>query len=164
MIFLCVGTQYPFDRLVRVLDDWASGNDSQDVFGQIGRAQYVPRSFPSVDWLDPQAMEDYVSAADVVVSHAGVGIILLCVEQGTPILAVPRLARLGEHVNDHQVGTARELQRAGIIESADRSADITQKLDRLLASNAPRTVRTQTSEITAYIKNYLCALDQSRTR
>jgi hypothetical protein len=44
MIFATVGTQLPFDRLVRGLDQWASRNPQEEIFAQIGQANYIPEN------------------------------------------------------------------------------------------------------------------------
>ncbi len=58
MIFLTVGTQLPFDRLVAAVDAWAARQPGQEVFGQIsdpGPAGYRPKHFAWVADLDPAA-------------------------------------------------------------------------------------------------------------
>ena len=48
MIFLAVGTQFPFDRLVKALDDCLdTGIIDEEIFGQIGETSYKPRNFRS---------------------------------------------------------------------------------------------------------------------
>lgn len=56
--------------------------------------------FPSAEF---QALFD---AADLMVTHAGMGNIIACLEAGKPLLMLPRRASLGEHRNDHQSDTA----------------------------------------------------------
>ena len=56
MIFLTVGTQLPFDRLVAAVDDWCAARGESDVFGQIcdpGPDGYRPKHFEWVADLDP---------------------------------------------------------------------------------------------------------------
>jgi hypothetical protein len=36
VIFVTIGSMFPFDRMIRVMDEWASKNANQDVFAQIG--------------------------------------------------------------------------------------------------------------------------------
>jgi UDP-N-acetylglucosamine transferase subunit ALG13 len=52
---------------------------------------------------------EYLRKAEVVVSHAGIGTIILCKEEGVPLLILPRRKRYGEHMNDHQLEIARVL-------------------------------------------------------
>lgn len=59
--------------------------------------------------------------ADVVVAHAGTGIALTALMQGRRPLLVPREARYGEHVDDHQAQIARLLSETDL--AVCRSAD-----------------------------------------
>src|SRR3954451_17488485 len=52
--------------------------------------------------------------ADVVIAHAGVGSALAALELGKAPVLVPRREHLGEHVDDHQIQVARELDRRGL--------------------------------------------------
>ena len=42
MIFVTIGSMFPFDRMIRVMDDWAARNASQETFAQIGTGSYEP--------------------------------------------------------------------------------------------------------------------------
>ena len=55
-----------------------------------------------------------VSAADVVIAHAGTGTALTAMEAGRCPLLVPRLGRHDEHVDDHQEQIAAELSARGL--------------------------------------------------
>ena len=114
MILLTLGTQLPFDRLVKALDEIAPTLD-QPIFGQIGRSAYRPKFFEWTEAMDPRAFDDKFRSADVVVSHAGIGTILTAQKHSKPIILFPREARYGEHRNDHQLATCSQLAgRAGI--------------------------------------------------
>ncbi len=119
-IFVTVGTQLPFDRLVRIVDDWAGRTPGADVFGQIGPTSYRPRHMRWAQFIDADACRRHVRDATAVVAHAGMGTIITALELGTPVIVVPRLASLGEHRNDHQIATARHLvDRHGVAVAAD---------------------------------------------
>ena len=49
---------------------------------------------------------DEIDRADLVVSHAGVGTFMRCLEAGKVPVLVPRRASRGEHVDDHQLQIA----------------------------------------------------------
>ena len=105
MIFLSVGSQLPFDRLVGYLDSWQSrGDQGYPCFGQIANGRSP--SFPTVASLDLTDFRARVEACDVFVSHAGMGNIITALELGKPLVLVPRQASNGEHRNDHQIDTA----------------------------------------------------------
>ncbi len=54
------------------------------------------------------------AAADVVIIHAGVGLALLALSAGRCPVVVPRRAERHEHVDDHQLEIAAELDRRGL--------------------------------------------------
>lgn len=115
MILVTVGTQLGFDRLVRAVD-LIAGNLPHPVFIQTGRGTYVPQHCQSKNSLSPQEFDNLAQGACLIVSHAGIGSVLTAQRLAKPVVIVPRRAALGEHRNDHQLATARELQgRPGII-------------------------------------------------
>lgn len=115
MIFVTVGTQLPFDRLVSAVDRWAATQAGLDVFAQVGPARERPRHLPHADFLTPARANTLMREATLIVAHAGMGTVLTALELRKPIVIMPRLASLGEHRNEHQMATARWLQgRSGV--------------------------------------------------
>lgn len=109
-IFLSVGTQLPFDRLVCAVDRIYSDADHFEVFGQIGRNyKYVP-SFRYKDMMAPEDFYKELTLCDVFITHCGMGNIISALDMSKNIIVVPRDHRLGEHRNSHQFDTARWLE------------------------------------------------------
>lgn len=132
-----MGTQEPFDRLVRAMDDWhGQSGRFHAVFGQIGEPHdggYEPRNF---EWVSRLSAVDYAKRfveADVIVSHAGMGSIITALHHGKPIVIMPRWARLREHRNDHQLATVRMLGGRPGIHVAEDETQLGAVLDRVLA-------------------------------
>jgi UDP-N-acetylglucosamine transferase subunit ALG13 len=109
MIFVTVGTQLPFYRLIRAVDLWAAENPGIEVFAQIGPSDFRPGHIESVDFVKPDLADRYFRKADLIVSHAGMGSIITALKYHKPLLMLPRNAALGEHRNDHQMATAKWL-------------------------------------------------------
>lgn len=148
MIFLTVGTQLPFDRMVRALDQIAPDLD-WPVFGQIGKSDYRPRHFNWAETLDPHAFEDKFRAASIIASHAGIGTVLTAQRLGKPIVLFPRQARYGEHRNDHQLATSARLEgRAGIAIARTR-----EDLVRALRTTDARTPTAASERRNAFVAN-----------
>jgi UDP-N-acetylglucosamine transferase subunit ALG13 len=123
LIFVTVGTELPFDRLVRAMDAWAAGHPDAEVLAQIGAGRYQPAHLRWVRRLDWAEYAAAIAAAELIVAHAGVGSVVAAAEHGKPIVLLPRQARLGEQRNDHQRDTARWLRdRAGVHVAEDESA------------------------------------------
>ncbi len=156
MIFVTVGGQMPFDRLVRAVDDWAAAHPGREIFGQIADGAYRPRNFRAVGRLASRDFRERIAAARIVVSHAGMGTILTALEAGKPLLVLPRLGRLDETRNDHQVATARWFAEAGLLTAATDEHDLAEQLDRMQERPAtPRIGRAASSELLDRIQGFL---------
>lgn len=139
MIFLTVGTQEPFDRLVRAVDAWAATHDVP-VFGQLGRLtadSYRPANFPFESFISADEFQERLEASRLMVGHAGMGSIISALSHGKPLLMMARRAALGEHRNEHQLATAARFSgRSGIHVAADADA-VGPLIDRLLDADNP---------------------------
>jgi UDP-N-acetylglucosamine transferase subunit ALG13 len=132
MIFLTVGTQFPFDRLVRAVDQAiASGGVDEEVFAQIADSAYRPCNFEAVSYLEKDAFDKRMCEASCVISHAGMGAITTALDNRKPLLVMPRLKRYCEVVNDHQVAIARQFERLGHLLVAYREDDVSEKIKAL---------------------------------
>lgn len=140
MIFVTVGTQLPFDRLVRGVDAWAAKNPHVDVrtqIGTIGTDGYQPGHMKSTPSIPPLEYDALCREADLIVAHAGTGSFIKALEVGTPILAMPRRGDLGEHRNDHQLATAAHFDGRGGIHIVHEADDIGTAIDQLLGNGGP---------------------------
>lgn len=110
MIFVTVGTQLPFDRLIDAMNEIA-GNLSEPVIAQSG-CVYSENRFPNLDIRPMLAPVDFgrlFASARVIVGHTGIGTLLSAAQHGKPFVTVPRRSDLGEHRNDHQIATANRI-------------------------------------------------------
>jgi UDP-N-acetylglucosamine transferase subunit ALG13 len=129
VIFVTVGTQLAFDRLISAVDVWAGLHPDERVFAQIGPSALVPESMEHAAFLPPTRADMLMREADIIVAHAGMGSVLTALALPKPIVIVPRRASLGEHRNDHQLATARWLEgRPGVFVAWDES-DVAGLLD-----------------------------------
>lgn len=107
MIFITVGTQLPFDRLLEYFDEWRGQvNYSGKVVAQVGEGSQFSSS--SIEIFKTLSSEDYYQRfceADGIVSHAGMGSILSCLDHKKRGVFLPRQHALNEHRNDHQRDT-----------------------------------------------------------
>jgi len=131
LIFVTVGANTPFDRLVACVDAWAGSAPGREVFAQIGDSELRPAHCEWTHKLSPAGFREKLAAADVVVAHAGMGTILSALEVGVPVLVMPRRAALHEMRNDHQLATARRLGERGLVHVAMDEHELRQRLDAL---------------------------------
>lgn len=114
-IFITLGSQkFQFNRLLIAVDKLCEKNIicGDDVFAQTGYSDYVPRNFSYNNFLDREEFSVEMGKADIVITHGGTGAIIGAVKKGKKVIAVPRRAKYGEHVDDHQlqlVGQFKEL-------------------------------------------------------
>lgn len=163
MIFLTIGTQEPFDRLVRAVDQWAATHDTP-IFGQLGRLtadSYRPTNFPFESFISADEFQKRLEASRLMVGHAGMGSIISALSIGRPLLMMARRAALGEHRNDHQLATAARFgSRPGIHVAQDADA-VGLLIDRLLAADvsAPEghLAPYASSELLSTVKDFIHA-------
>ncbi len=103
MIFVTVGLHNQgFDRLIKKMDEIA-GTIDEDVIMQIGHTNYTPKNATYFRFKDDfSEIVNLNKNARLVVCHGGAGSIIAALEQKTPVIAVPRLKKFREHLNDHQ--------------------------------------------------------------
>ena len=156
MIFVTVGHQMPFDRLIRAVDEWAMANSRDDVFAQVGTTDYEPEYIEWKNMLTPDEFEERMSQADFVIAHAGTGTILAALEHGTPIVVMPRRAALLETRNDHQVATAQRFKEMGQVLVALDEHEMPAILDHSESMEAGAMIDSSASpELIAALKGFV---------
>ncbi len=128
-IFVTVGTDMPFNRLIETLDQWAPNNPEVKIVAQIGEAGTPPRNFKWTRHLDPDEYKKIFNESDLILSHAGMGTILTSLIEKKRLLIMPRIAAKGEHRNEHQLATAMHLQKLGTVNVAQDENELIRFLD-----------------------------------
>lgn len=116
-IFVTLGSQkFQFNRLLRALDERiADGTITDPVFAQTGYSDYQPQHFPYRQFLDREEYAAEMGRADIVITHGGTGAIIGAVKKEKKVIAVPRLAKYGEHVDDHQLQLVEQFRELNLI-------------------------------------------------
>jgi len=127
MIFVTIGTQLPFDRLIRIIDKLAP-QLNEEIVAQVYQCGFTPQHIKTVDFLAPDEFNALFDRAGLIVSHAGMGTILSALQKDKPIIVFPRIAALGEHRNEHQLATARKFKEMGTVNVAMDEAELTDML------------------------------------
>lgn len=146
MIFVTVGTDLPFDRMMRVVDRWARETGRGDVFAQIGEGAWEPEFIPYSHFMEPSDFKRRFKEASLIISHAGMGTILSALLQSKPILVMPKLASLGEHRNEHQTATARKMRALAGVHAAFDENELRRLLDSLEELTPPKPIGDSASE------------------
>lgn len=109
MIFVTIGTQEPFDRLIKSIIEIAKLTDEKFVV----QAPVFKSDAENIQFIDFLSPKDYLSTfkkAKLIVSHAGMGTILTALTNNKPLIILPRLIHYGEHRNEHQLATAKKIK------------------------------------------------------
>lgn len=121
MIFVTVGSRnYPFDRLFKKLDElYEQGEVTEPMFAQIGTSTYQPKHYEYKDFISQKEFIEAIDKADIVVSHGASGSIMKALNAGKKVIAVTRLEKYGEHINDHQIQNNVAFSTNGYVLMAD---------------------------------------------
>lgn len=119
MILVTVGSQkFQFNRLLQEIDRLIEkGIITEEVFAQIGVSDYKPQFYKYVDFMAQEEFEKKMYEASIIITHAGTGVIVNAVKKEKKVIALPRLAKYGEHVDDHQIQLIKEFEQLNFIES-----------------------------------------------
>lgn len=115
--------QFPFargleaakDALDGVATSWQTGNTPADGLGLEGEVRA---------WWPGSELATKAREADVVLTHAGVGSILMVLRTGRCPVVIPRLHSLGEHIDDHQLQLSNTLAERDLVVVAEPGADV----------------------------------------
>ncbi len=161
MILLTVGTQFPFDRLVKHVDEFVGQNGLvEEIFAQIGKSSYKPRNFHAVPFLEQHVFIKHVKEASGIISHAGIGSITMALSHHKPLLAMPRLKQHGEVVNNHQVAIARKFEELGLILVAYKEHELPKKLEEL-KSFVPQQKQSEANLVADRVARFLGSLSKT---
>lgn len=105
MIFVTVGSRnYPFDRLFRKIDGlYEEGILTEPMFAQTGTSTYQPKHYEYKNFISQEEFLEKIKEADIIVSHGASGSIMKALNAGKKVIAVTRLEKYSEHINDHQI-------------------------------------------------------------
>jgi UDP-N-acetylglucosamine transferase subunit ALG13 len=158
MIFVTVGSMFPFERMIRIMDNWNSQHPDQEVFAQIGGGKYEPIHMRWQRIIAPHEYKKVVQSCRLIVAHAGTGSVFTAAEFRKPIVLIPRRAAQKEHTTDHQFDTAKWLEsKPGIFiawsqedlaPAIERARQVAGKLQSLIPPSAPQPFLAQ-------IRNFL---------
>ena len=148
MIFVTVGThEQQFNRLIREVDELkGSGIICEDVIIQTGYSTYKPQFCEFEKLYSYDHMCEYVSSADITITHGGPSSFIMPLQFGKIPIVVPRQKKFDEHVNNHQIDFSIAVnERFGNIivlqnikdlkDTLLRYEDITEEMSKITWSN-----------------------------
>ena len=156
MIFVTVGTSsWDFTRLIKEMDRIA-GNLDEVVIMQISEIKYEPTNTKYFRFTSNEEIEELYKKARIVVSHAGIGCIVTALGHDKIPIVVPRQKRFGEHIDDHQIGTAKELEKEGKIKVVYNIENLENTLKEM---NLNHEKINKDKRLTLALKKYITTLE-----
>lgn len=137
MILVTLGTQdkefkrilIEVERLIEV------GKINEKVIAQTGNTKFetkLPNSkMELIKFTTPKQLNELIQDSSFIITHGGVGTIIEGIDLGKKIIAVPRLKKYKEHVNDHQLQIIQNFDNKGYIIGTRCVEDIENSLDRV---------------------------------
>ena len=133
MIFVTLGSQkFQFNRLLTELDKLVEEKKiCNDIFAQIGYSDYKPKNYEFKEFLDREQFAEIMERCEIVITHGGTGAIVGAVKRDKKVIAVPRLAKFGEHVDDHQLQIIDQFTDMNFIVGVKETNEIYEALEQL---------------------------------
>lgn len=132
MILVMLGTQNnSFERLLKKMDELIEKKViDEKVIVQSGYTNYESKNMRIFDLIPQEELEKYQEQADLIITHGGVGSIVSSIKKGKKVIAVPRLHRYHEHVNDHQKQIVEAFDKKGYIIGIQRIDELKKAIIR----------------------------------
>lgn len=117
MIYITLGTQgADFSRCLKMVEDLIKERGiSDEIIAQVGGTVYRPNGVKCFEFVSETDYQNFIQKADVVITHAGSGALFSSIKKGKKIIAVARLSKYGEMINDHQTELVSKLTEGGYI-------------------------------------------------
>ena len=158
MIFVTVGSQkFPFDRLIKKVDQMIRERlIEEEVFIQTGTSTCLPccgcQAFCQRDLFDR-----LLETCDILITHGGAGTMVEAAKQGKRIVAVPRLARYAEHVDDHQLELTGRFHALKLVYACPETEGLAEAL-RWVRGHRPAPFCSNTEAFLASLDGFLNSL------
>lgn len=156
MILVLLGTQdKPFNRLLRAVSkEIKKGNIKDKVTAQVGCTIFNDDKIKVFDFASKEEIEKLIDKAKIIITHAGVGTIIECLNKGKKVIVVPRLKKYGEHTNDHQMQITKEFALKNYVLPLYDTKNLSKVLDKVKEFK-PEKYESNADNFKLKIKNYI---------
>ena len=156
MIFITLGSQkFQFNRLLKAVDEQiASRKIKDEIFAQIGASDYKPQNYKYKDFINRDEFAEWQSKAEIEITHGGTGAIIGAVKRGIKVIAVPRLKKYGEHVDDHQLQLIGQFKELDLIYECQECDEIWKAIEEVKKTEY-NSYQSNTGRIIESIEKYI---------
>ena len=148
MILVMLGTQNnSFHRLLEKIDQLVEdGKISGEVIVQAGYTKYESQNMKIIDFVSNDEIENLEQQADYIIINS--------IEKGKKVIAIPRLKKYGEHVNDHQLDIVESFDKLGYIIGITDVSQLEGALQRVKEFR-PKKYIQNTGNIISIVQNFI---------
>lgn len=156
MILVMLGTQNnSFHRLLEeVQKNIDNGNIKEEVVVQKGYTKFESKDMTLFDEIPLDEIKKWIKKADLIITHGGVGSIITSITQGKKVIAVPRLKKYNEHVNDHQIDIIDSFNDNGYIIGIHEVSELGEAIKKA-QTFIPKQYEQNTGNIIKIVEDYI---------
>ena len=156
MILVLLGTQNnSFHRLLEEVEkNIDNGNIKEEVIVQKGYTKFESKKMTLYNQMPLDEIISLIDKADLVITHGGVGSIITAIEKNKKVIAIPRLKKYKEHVNDHQLEIIKSFDELGYIiglNGVEELGDSLKKVNDFM----PKQYVKNTGNILKIVENFI---------
>ena len=153
MVLVTLGTQdKEFPRLLEEVEKLIDkGIITEEIVAQIGSTNYSSDKMKLIDYLSRNELLTFIKNSEYIITHGGVGTIIDSLNLNKKVIAVPRLKKFKEHVNDHQLEIVNEFSKLGYILDGSNLEQAIFKLDNFI----PNKYESNNQNFVKLIDNFI---------
>jgi UDP-N-acetylglucosamine transferase subunit ALG13 len=113
-------------------------------------AACICRSFVNMNEFD-----EYIVQAQLLIVHGGAGSVIHAIRAGKTPIVIPRLAKYGEIIDDHQLEFARALHRDGKVLLLEESGNLLEAVHKVLSHEVVPAITRPTPSLLTLVTTVL---------
>ena len=156
MILVLLGTQN--NSFHRLLEEIQKNIDNkiikEKVIVQKGYTKFESKDMELFSQLSPEEIDKLIEEADIIITHGGVGSIITSITKGKKVIAVPRLKKYKEHVNNHQLDIIEAFNEKGYIIGIHGVEELQDALNKIKEFK-PQKYVSNTGNIIKIVENFI---------
>ena len=156
MILVTLGTNdKSFIRLIKEIEELIiAGVIKEEVVVQAGFTKYESKYMKIFDLIPMEEFNELMKNCNILITHGGVGTITSGLNNKKKVIAVPRLAKYGEHVNDHQLQIIENFAESGFVLAAYEVSELKDVLSKV-EEFSPKSYTSNTENMIALVREYI---------
>ena len=142
MVLVLLGTQkQEFTRLFEMIEN-SNELKNEKIVAQSGYTKYLGDKIDCIPFMSHDNLIEKIKQANYIICHGGVGTIFDSLYENKKIIALPRLKKYKEHVNDHQMEVCSKLQEEGYILYLKENESLDEKIKILKSKSLKKYMCT----------------------